>query len=191
MFTASEPSTAARHCHVPAVDGPADGMARHGVSDFFAPRMFIAARQTCRAINAKACALHPHTIHSALLDKNTQKPTLRRALTSDATSHEASTVTAIAGHWIQSTVMKEDRRICSPRVDAAGGIAVHYQPGGVMRSRTARFFVEAHIVLPVQRHGLGIAGPVIGDRQGAVHSFTAGHAADVAASQLVDRRRTK
>ncbi len=40
----------------------------------------------------------PQATHSTLLSRKAQKPLLRRDSVSDATSHEASTVTTIAGH---------------------------------------------------------------------------------------------
>ena len=45
-----------------------------------APRMFSAASAICSAINACAPSCQPHTIHSALLARNTQNPAPRRRL---------------------------------------------------------------------------------------------------------------
>ena len=40
----------------------------------------------------------PHAIHNTLLPINTQKPTFLRDDSADATNHDASTVTSMAGH---------------------------------------------------------------------------------------------
>jgi hypothetical protein len=46
-------------------------------SVFIAPRMFMAAKATWRAIKAGALECRPQTTHSALLTKKSQKPALR------------------------------------------------------------------------------------------------------------------
>lgn len=67
-------------------------------SDLMAPRIFIAARHTCKAMRAYAWACVPHATHRMLLAINSQNPMLRRRSCVDATYHEAATVTSMAGH---------------------------------------------------------------------------------------------
>ena len=67
-------------------------------SVFTAPLMFIAANPNCNEINAQAWVCQPHTAHSALLIRKTQNPALRRFSCFEATSHEAASVTTMAGH---------------------------------------------------------------------------------------------
>ena len=50
------------------------------------PRTLSANKPTCRAINAHALVCQAHTIHSALLAVNHQKPAARRGRAFDATS---------------------------------------------------------------------------------------------------------
>ena len=72
----------------------------HFLSDsiFAAPRIFIAARQSCNTIKANALACKPHQIHKTLLTRKTQKPTLRFFSFEEAISQAAMTVTPMAGH---------------------------------------------------------------------------------------------
>lgn len=60
--------------------------------------MFIAIKHNCKVMSAGAPLWNPHTTHITLLSKNTQKPALRLPSTVEATSHDATTVTTIAGH---------------------------------------------------------------------------------------------
>jgi hypothetical protein len=48
-------------------------------------------------------------IHSRLLSRNSQNPTLRRVVEREPTHHAAARVTTIAGHWIafMATVMRD------------------------------------------------------------------------------------
>lgn len=70
----------------------------------------------------------PHlATHSTLLARNTQKPALRRHALRDATSHEAASVTTIAGHCMKSNqsmhrmVRRRARCDCStPHTQAPG-----------------------------------------------------------------------
>src|SRR5689334_23098815 len=77
--------------------------------------MFIAARENCSAMSAHACACHPQATHSTLLARKTQKPAARRDRRLEATSHEASTVTTIAGHCSRS------RRSMKSLIPRSGG----------------------------------------------------------------------
>src|SRR6185295_2824042 len=69
-----------------------------------APRTFIANSPTCSAISAHARTCHAHAIHKTLLAMNHQKPISRRWRFCDATSQAANSVTAMAGHWIASSI---------------------------------------------------------------------------------------
>src|ERR1051325_1289648 len=75
-----------------------------------APRIFRKARQSCRKINANARSCTPHTIHSTLLERNSQKPQLRLNFFWEPTIQAAITVTTIAGHWIASRISISIRR---------------------------------------------------------------------------------
>ena len=65
---------------------------------FRAPRMFMAASPSCKPTSARALSCSPQTIHKALLTRKTQNPVFRRDSFFEATSHDAASVTAIAGH---------------------------------------------------------------------------------------------
>ena len=60
--------------------------------------MFMAASPSCKATSARAPSCSPQTIHKALLTRKTQNPVFRRDSFFEATSHDAASVTAIAGH---------------------------------------------------------------------------------------------
>lgn len=71
---------------------------------FNAPRMFRNARQSWRTISAQARSCQPHKIQSTLLNRNSQNPQLRLNFFCEPTIHAAMTVTAMAGHWIKSSM---------------------------------------------------------------------------------------
>jgi hypothetical protein len=86
------------HCKVMVVDERLVFERHAGYSVFTAPLIFIAAKPSCSETSAQASVCQPHTAHRALLSRKTQNPVLRRVSCSDAISHDAKRVTAMAGH---------------------------------------------------------------------------------------------
>src|SRR6478736_7042704 len=82
-------------CSLPSTSG-------ESYSFFAAPRTFITNSPTCNAMSAHACTCQAHAIHNTLLAMNHQKPCPRRFRLCDATSHAATSVTAMAGHCTAS-----------------------------------------------------------------------------------------
>jgi hypothetical protein len=67
-------------------------------ADLIAPRIFIAAKDNCKASSANDWVCHAQTAHRALLARKTQNPALRRSSREEATSQDAAMVTTMAGH---------------------------------------------------------------------------------------------